>query len=354
MALPMLSDPTRLVTGGVDTHKDTHVAVVVDHLGRHLGLESFPTNPAGYSALLSWMSGFGPIERVGVEGTGSWGAGLARFLSARGVSVVEVARPDRRARRLVGKSDPIDAQAAAISALSGRETAIPKAGDGPVESIRVLRGCRHSAVRDKTAALNQLRSLIDTAPDQLRGRYRDLTTTELITKARRARPRPDIADPAAAVGVAVKELAQRWVTLDEQIVRLDTHLEALVTATAPNLVAVFGVGIHTAATLLVCAGDNPHRLHSSAAFAALCAVAPIAASSGKTQRHRLNRGGNRQANSALWRVAMTRLAFEDRTKTYADRRTTEGLSKREIMRCLKRAIARELYPIIITDLNPQT
>jgi transposase len=150
---------------------------------------------------------------------------------------------------------------------------------------------------------------------------------------------------------SVKVLAKRWAGLDAQIVELDTRLGVLVADVAPNLLKVFGVGTHTAAALLICAGDNPDRLHSSAGFAALCGVTLIQASSGQTRRHRLNRGGNRQANNALWTIAMTRLAFDERTKTYAARRTAEGLSKREIIRCLKRAIARELFPIIVSELN---
>ncbi len=351
MTSSIVSDLARGVTGGVDTHKQVHVAAVVDEVGRCLGVESFPATAGGYVALLGWMRGFGPVERVGVEGTGSWGAGLSRFLGSCAVPVIEVSRPDRQTRRREGKSDPVDAKAAALAALSGRQSTTPKAGDGPVEAIRVLRVCRHSAVRERTAASNQLGSLVDTAPEPLRERYRDLSVVALVARAARCRPGPDIADPLVATSLALKELAGRYQDLDAQIARLDRHLEGLVAQAAPKLIEVFGVGTHTAATLLVCAGDNPERLSSSAAFAALCGAAPVAASSGKTQRHRLNRGGNRQANSALWRIAMTRLAHDERTKTYMDRRTTDGLSKREIIRCLKRAIAREIYPIILADLT---
>jgi len=262
-----------------------------------------------------------------------------------------VSRPDRQARRSAGKSDPVDAQAAALAALSGRASTVPKAGDGPVEAIRVLLGCRNGAVRERTAASNQLGSLVDTAPELLRQRYRDLSRVALVATAARCRPSGDMADPLVATSWALKELARRCQTLDAQIARLDRRLDTLVAQAAPRLIEVFGVGTHTAATLLVCAGDNPERLSSSAAFAALCGAAPVPASSGKTQRHRLNRGGNRQANSALWRIAMTRLAHDERTKTYMARRTTDGRSKREIIRCLKRAIAREIYPIIVDDLT---
>ena len=350
MTVPIL-DAGRVVTGGVDTHKDVHVSAVVDGVGRLLGVESFPTTAAGYRLLLEWMAGFGRVSQVGVEGTGSWGAGLARFLMAADVRVVEVCRPDRQGRRLNGKSDPIDAEAAALAALSGRARVIPKSGDGPIEAIRMLMGCRRSAVRAKLAAWNQLLSVIDSAPDEVRDRFRDMTERALINKALRSRPGTDFGDPVASAGFTIRELARRWSYLDDQISGLDKHLDRAVREAAPGLVSVFGVGTHTAAVLLVCAGDNPERLGSSAAFAALCGACPVEASSGKTVRHRLNRGGHRQANSALWRIAMTRLSHEQRTKAYMARRTSEGLSKREVIRCLKRAIAREVYPIILEDLS---
>ncbi len=344
----------RVVTGGVDTHKDVHVATVIDEIGRLLGVESFPTTAAGYRDLLEWMSSFGLVDQVGVEGTGSWGAGLSRFLSAAGVTVVEVCRPDRQARRFNGKSDPIDAEAAALAVLSGRASVTPKSGDGPVEAIRMLARCRDSAVKAKLACWNQLLATVDSAPDEVRDRFRDLTERTLIRNALRARPVGSVDDPAVAAVFTIRELARRWRFLDAQIGGLDDELGKVVAGAAPNLIGVFGVGTHTAAVLLMCAGDNPGRLHSSAAFAALCGVTPVQASSGKTVRHRLNRGGNRDANSALWRIAMTRLSHEDRTKAYMAKRTAEGLSKREVIRCLKRAIAREVYRAIVADLATES
>ena len=341
---------TRLVTGGVDTHKDVHVAAALDEIGRLLGTASFPTTTAGYQAMLGWMSSFGPIVQVGVEGTGSWGAGLSRFLNDAGVSVVEVCRPDRQARRFNGKSDPIDAEAAAFAALSGRARVVPKSGDGPVEAIRMLSSCRQSAVKAKFACWNQLLSTIDSAPDLVRERFRDLTEMALIRRALLSRPGENLEDPAVSAVFTIRELARRWRFLDHQISELDSELDVAVATAAPNLLDVFGGGTHTAAVLLMCAGDNPERLRSEGAFAALCGVTPVQASSGKTIRHRLNRGGNRHANSALWRIAMTRLSHEDRTKAYMAKRTSEGLSKREVIRCLKRAIAREIYPVILADL----
>ena len=354
MADAMLADMTRPVTGGVDTHKDVHVAAVVDHLGTVLGTRSFPTTTSGYRDLVEWVCSHGDVGLVGVEGTGAWGAGLSRHLAACDIGVVEINRPDRQTRRRTGKSDPLDAIAAAQAALVGRHVGQPKAGDGPVEAIRMLRVARRSAVRDRTATINQIRSVIDTAPQQTREQLRELRLRDLIATITAAQPpgeRPVTTDTATyTLGV----LGRRWEFLNDQIAELDTRLDDLVATTAPTLIGLYGVGTDTAAALLICAGDNPDRIGNERAFAALCGTSPLLASSGRTHRHRLNRGGNRDANSALWRITLVRMAHDPRTRTYVERRTTEGLSKREIIRCLKRYIAREIYPAIICDLTPNT
>ena len=347
MADAMLADTSRPVTGGVDTHKDTHVAAVVDHLGTELGIRSFPTTVGGYSELLEWMRAMGPLERVGVEGTGSWGAGLCRYLLGAGVETVEINRTNRQTRRRNGKSDPLDALAAARSALARLDTGTPKTASGPVEAIRLLRIARRSAVTTRTKTMNQIRSLIDTAPTQIRDRYRNLTPVRLINAITATRPGPNLTDPAVAGTWSLRTLGRHWKFLTNQINELDHQLADLVTTTAPNLVAIHCVGINTAAALLICAGDNPDRLGNEAAFAALCGTNPLPASSGRTTRHRLNRSGNR----ALWRIVLARMAHDPRTRTYVQRRTTEGLSKPEIIRCLKRYVAREIYPTLIADLH---
>jgi transposase len=338
------------VIGGVDTHGEVHVAAVVDSTGRILGTASFPTTPAGYRRLLSWMRRHGVVIRVGVEGTGSWGAGLARYLTGEGVEVVEVDRPNRQLRRLRGKSDPVDAEAAARAALNGEAKGTPKARTGPVEAIRALRVARRSAMKARTQALAQIRALITTAPEELRAQLRPLPTAQVVTMAARYRP----GDPTTVVGatkLALRELALRVRYVEEQVDRLDATLAPLVTATCPALIARFGVGPQTAAALLVAAGDNPDRLRHEAAFAALCGSSPVEASSGRVVRHRLNRGGDRQANHALWRIVFVRMRFDPRTRDYVERRTKEGLSKKEIMRCLKRYVAREVYQCLV---NAQT
>lgn len=332
----------RGITGGVDTHLDIHVAAALDDVGGLLGIESFPTTPAGYRALLGWLRSFGEVTLIGVEGTGSYGAGLTRLLHREGVTVVEVDRPNRQVRRRRGKSDPQDAVNAARAALSGEATGHAKTRDGAVEAIRTLRLVRSSARKDRTRALNEMRSLVSTAPDELREQLRDLTIFRLVERAAGLRP-ADRQDVVGATKLALRLLARRVRALDAEIGELDAQLQPLVTAAAPALVAQLGVGIDTAGALLVAAGDNPQRLRSERSFAHLCGVAPLDASSGKQQRHRLSRSGDRQANSALWRIVFVRLSHDPNTRAYLDRRLKEGLTKREAIRCLKRYVARDLY-----------
>ena len=338
----MTSLTERGVIGGVDTHADVHVAAVIDEVGHLLGSESFDTTARGYRRLLRWLRRHGEVVRVGVEGTGTYGAGLARFLTGAGVAVVEVDRPDRRLRRRRGKSDPLDAEAAARAALSGEAAGAPKSRDGAVEMIRALRVARRSALKARTQAANQIHALVVAAPEELRAQLRALRTTEVVAKAARFRP-GDLSSPADATKYALAEIARRHVALTAEIERLEAAIAPLVTKAAPALVGRRAVGIDTAGALLVVVGDNPQRLRSEAAFAALCGVSPLDASSGRQQRHRLNRGGDRVANNAIWRIVVVRMGCDPRTKAYVERRTKEGLTKGEIIRGLKRYVARELY-----------
>ena len=332
----------RAITGGVDTHADVHVAAALDPIGGLLGVQEFPATAAGYADLLEWLGGFGTVNLVGVEGTGSYGAGLARYMAGAGVRVVEVDRADRQDRHRQGKSDPLDAVSAARAAQSGRASGAPKGRDGAVEAIRALMVAKRSARHERTQAINQARALILTGPDELRARFTGHRTAALAAAIAALRPRPgDV--PGYATRIALRELGRRVQFLDAQLKRLDELIIPLVTARAPGLLRLHGVGPDTAALLLVAAGDHPERLRSESSWAHLCGVAPIPASSGKTSRHRLNRGGNREANSALWRIVITRLKSHPATLAYAERRSKEGLSKREIIRCLKRYVAREVY-----------
>ena len=338
----------RPVTGGVDTHLDVHVAASVDANGGVLGVESFATTTAGFAELHRWLAGFGPLARVGVEGTGAYGAGVARHLRSRGVEVIEVDRPNRQLRRRAGKSDTIDAIEAARAALSGRASGIAKTADGDVEAIRALLVAHRSGRNVRIKYLNQIRHLGFTAPDDLRERLRGVHRDHLARTAAALRPNRGGDVVTAATKVAIATLGRRVVALEADTRRLDQLLEQLVRRTAPSLLGVFGVGIHTAAILLVAAGDNPNRLRNEAAFAHLCGVAPLPASSGKTTRHRLNPGGNRQANHALWRIVFTRMSHDERTRKYVARRLGEGRTTKEVMRSLKRYVAREVYPHLTT------
>jgi transposase len=336
---------------GVDTHLDFHVAVAVDHLGRRLGESSVPTTVKGYERLLRWAEGFGPLRCAGVEGTSSYGAGLTRHLRSRGIEVLEVERPKhqrRSSRSNLQKSDPSDAERAARAVLAGEASGVPKSSDGRVEMIRTLRAARRSAMKARTQAANQLQGLRVTAPEELLNRLRGLSTKELVSVAARFRLAGGPSDVPAATKFALRSVARRYEALSAEIADLDAHLGPLVAQVAPELVALPGIGTDSAATLLIAAGDNPQRLGSEASFANLCGVSPIEASSGKVVRHRLNRGGNREANRALYMTCLARMRRDRRTKEYVARRTAEGKSKREIIRCLKRYLAREVYRVLIS------
>jgi transposase len=351
-AITSLADPAPgCITLGVDTHNDVHVAAAVDGLGRLLGTVSIPTTPQGYQALLAWARSLGTPAAWGVEGTSSYGAGLARMLTQAGQVVIEVNRPDRAARRPQGKSDPVDAVAAARAVLAGRAAVLPKAATGPVEAIRALRVARAGALKARTAATNALKGLLVTAPAGLRQQLRGLPRAKLVSACASLPASP--ADAATAgIQAAMASLAGRIQTLTSEITTLDEQLGRLVAQAAPRLLDRFGVGTDSAGALLVAAGDNPTRLRHEAGFAALCGASPVQASSGKTVRHRLNRGGNRQANAALYRIVVVRLRHDPRTQAYMARRLKQGKTRREVIRCLKRYLAREIYAALLPATIP--
>ena len=327
---------------GVDTHQEQHVAVAIDRQGVRLGEQYIPATTYGYGELERWSRNLGTIHAFGIEGTGSYGAGIARFLAGRGYSVVEVNRPDRSTRYRKGKSDPTDAEMAARAVLAVVADAIPKSGQGEVEMIRMLKSAKDSAVKARTQAINQMKALVVTAPAELRETLHGLSVSNLVIRCKSFR-KGLLRDPMSAAKYALRSLACRYHRLTGEIHDLKAELAKLIRTVSPTLINIVGVGPDTAATLLITAGSNPERLHSEAAFAALCGVCPIPASSGKTNRHRLNRGGDRQANAALHRIVVVRLRSDHRTKEYMRRRTGEGMSKREVMRCLKRYVAREIF-----------
>lgn len=339
-------EPAR-VSVGVDTHEEVHVAVALDQLGRRLGEQHIPANPQGYRRLRAWAESLGEVAGFGIEGTGSYGAGLSRFLTRSGHLVVEVLRPNRQARRLRGKSDPADAEAAARALLSGEAQGRPRGNDGTIEAIRALRVARNGARKARTQAANALGALVVTAPEDLREALRGLSGAQLARRVSRLRPQgSDVV--LDSTKIALRALGRRYLTLDEEIRAHDKDLDQLVAEAAPELLARFGVGTDCAGALLVAAGDHPERLGSEAAFAMLCGVGPVDASSGKQQRHRLNRGGDRQANAALYRIVIVRLAHHEETRTYYRRRLEQGKTRAETIRCLKRYVAREIYQTLKT------
>lgn len=331
---------------GVDTHKDNHVAVAINELGIRLADCSVPVTLAGYQQLLDWSRTFGSVVTFGIEGTGSYGRGLTSFLLREGFSVLEVCRPARSpAGQCASKDDVIDAEKAARQVLSGQATATPKNADGQVEMMRVIKVAKDSAIKAQAQVLISLKALLVTADEALRAHLESLSTpnlvaacTELATGA--------LETPATAMEYALANMARRWQYLQKEIETHWEHLKVLTRQTAPALVQAYGIGPDTAAQMLITFGDRGNRIRSEAGFAKMCGACPIPASSGKTQRHRLNRGGNRQANAALFRVVIVRMRWHKPTKDYVARRTAQGLSKREIIRCLKRYVAREVYHLV--------
>ena len=323
-----MADTGRTVYGGVDTHKEFHVAAVVDEIGQILATATFPASSAGYRRLERWLGEHGTVARVGVEGTGSYGAGLARHLAGSGIEVVEVNRPNRQLRRRRGKNDTVDAEAAARAALNGDANGAPKSSEGVVEAIRMTRVVFCSIRNTRTRVANQLRDLIVTAPDTLRSELGPLDTDARVERCARLRPGPDPTDPLTAAKTALRTLARHYQALTIDLDELRGRLDQLTAQANPGLRQAVGVGADVASILLIAAGDNAHRLTSDAAFAAMCGVSPIEASSGKHVTHRLNRGGNRQANHALWRIATVRMACHQPTKDYVTRRRAEGKSPR--------------------------
>jgi transposase len=338
----------RKVIVGVDTHKYVHVAVAIDTLGTRMSEQHVPANREGYARLEAWAGSLGQVSAYGVEGTGSYGAGLASFLRRCGHRVVEVNRGDRRARRANGKSDTVDAEAAARAVLNGQATAIPKSNDGSVEMVRHLKIARDTARKGRTSAIITLKALLVTAPAELREQLSGLTDKVLIQRCATLRPGA-VTTPTGSVKHSLRALARRYQVLDAEIAAHDAVLDELTTTHAPTLRDGFGIGVDTAAEMLLVFGDNPDRVRSEAAFAKLCGACPVPASSGLTNRHRLNRAGHREANAALYRAVIVRMRFHEPTRAYVARRTKDGLDKRDIIRCLKRYLAREIYQRVMTD-----
>lgn len=346
---------------GIDTHADTHHVALITEFGKHVADRKFLAVGSGYREIAEYITQYGPVIAVGIEGTGSYGAELTRVLTAGGFTVKEVNRPNRQARRLHGKSDPLDAYQAAESVLAERGTSTPKTRTGYVEALRVLRTARTSAMKARTAVLTQISAVLTAAPEPIRAKYRGQSNEARARAMASSRPGTDVADPMIATAVTLKRMAARYHYLSAEITDSDGELAGIIAINAPELTLIKGVGTAVASQLLVTIGDNPERLTTEAQFAALVGVAPIPASSGKTSRHRLSRGGDRAANASIHRIVLVRMAKDQRTRDYVAKRTADGKGKLEIMRCLKRYVAREIYrvlqnprPVLLTnDLRPK-
>ena len=351
VAAPLNLTRSGHVVIGVDTHKHVHVAAVMDSIGGILASLTIATDAGGYQQLLDWAGGFGQIIAFGIEGTGSYGAGLTSFVRRNGHRVVEVNRPDRRMRRLVGKSDTLDAENAARAVLAGFATAEPKTADGAVEMIRQLKVAHDTGVKDRSAAMITMKAMLIHGSDQLRQDTARKTQIMLARHLASLRP-ARLKTPDDSIRHTLRFLARRWLTLDAEITELETMIEELVLRTAPQLVEPFGIGVDTAAEILIVVGDNPERIKSEAALAKLAGISPIPASSGMTSgRHRINHGGHRQLNAAIYRTVIVRMRFHQPTIEYVTRRTAEGLSKRDIIRCLKRYVIREVFHLVCPAEN---
>ena len=331
---------------GVDTHKHVHVAAVMDSIGGTVATKTIAADTGGYRQLLEWANSLGSIIALGIEGTGSYGSALASFARRYGHKVVEVNRPDRRIRRLKGKSDTLDAVNAARAVLSGVATAIPKSADGTVEMLRHLKVAYDTAVKDRSATMITLKSLLVNAPEPLRLQANKMSQLKLARHLATLRPR-NLATPQDSARHALRSMAIRWLRLDEEATELSRMIEELVVRAAPQLLQSFGIGVDTAAEILIVVGDNPERIHSEAALAKLAGISPVPASSGqKSGRYRINRGGHRQLNAAIYRTVIVRMRFHEPTIAYVARRTSEGKTKRDIIRCLKRYVIREVYHLV--------
>lgn len=334
---------------GVDTHKHIHVAAVIDSVGGILATLTIATDTAGFRQLLEWATRFGKIIAFGIEGTGSYGAGLTSFIRRHGHKVIEVSRPDRRLRRLNGKSDTLDAENAARAVLAGFATAVPKTADGMVEMIRQLKVAHDTAVKDRSAAMITLKAMLVHAPGQLRQETAGKTQRMIARHCAALRPR-GLETTDDSIRHTLRSLAKRWIALDEEVKELVAMIEQLVIKRAPHLLDEFGIGVDTAAEILIVVGDNPERIKSEAAFAKLAGISPVPTGSGMTSgKHRINHGGHRQLNAAIYRTVIVRMQHHEPTKAYVTRRTAEGKSKRDIIRCLKRYVIREVYQLIKTD-----
>lgn len=345
---PLTVDPAARVAG-VDTHTDTHTLAILTAQGQVVHTETFRADDQGYQALIVALRQAEEVQSIGVEGTNSYGAALTRALTDAGYVVQEVLRPTRQVRRMDGKSDAIDAVEAARALLAGHHVSEAKDTTTAAEALRFLLTARTQLIKSATALSNTVLSLLVTAPDTVRSIYRGLKTPVLMQRLATSQSGNDLGGIAVTAVETLRQLARAYQQAKAQAEVFEEQMHQILAKHYPNLLGIYGVGTIVAAKLAVTAGGNPQRIRNEAAFAALCGAAPIPASSGRTTRHRLNRGGDRRGNSALHDIALVRMRHDPTTKAYVDRRTAEGKSNKEILRCLKRAIVREVYRALATE-----
>lgn len=346
-----MAEKRGFVIGGVDTHKDRHCAVALDAVGAELGCRFFTTTSKGYAELIAWLESFGEISVLGIEGSGGYGAGLCAYAQDQGLPVIEVSWPDKAERRRRGKNDQMDAYHAAFSVLSGRAHNPAKNRQGEVEGLRALKVAYEGALKARGAAKNSLHALVVAAPDHMREKLRTLSTKELVSTCASFRiTKASSLSVEQATKISLRLIAKRIEELDTEVRELDALIDAMTLEIAPTTRSLPQVGPQCAAALILCAGSNPDRLKSEASFSALCGTSPVPVSSGRTDRHRLSLAGDRQANCAIYLIAIGRMRYSGESKDFINKRMASGKTKKEAIRMLKRYIARELFHTLRRDL----
>jgi transposase len=346
-----MAENKEMVIIGVDTHKRFHSVAVITKTGRELACKSFDADGKGYKQALAWASGFGTVLRAGIEGTGSYGAGLCAYLKKYGIEAQDVYAPDKKRRHRQGKDDETDAFQAAQAALSLTRCATAKDRSGDVEAARLLEVAYAQAVKQHTANINALKAALLSLPSPMREQLEALGTTSLVKTCSAFRIAKCTMESTDGVKYALRSLARMILSLETEMALLDKEVERYAKALAPTTVSLLGIGCHGAVKLLCAAGQNIERMKGESSFSMLCGTSPIPASSGDVYHRRLNRGGNRQANNALYVMAITRMRHCERTKTFIAKKMSEGKSKKDAIRALKRYLAREVFSALKADLE---
>jgi transposase len=345
-----MAQKDRVVIMGADTHKRFHTVAVISETGEELDSKSFDADASGYRKALRWARRLGRVSRAGVEATGSYGAGLSAYLKAEGVETLDVYAPDKRRRRLIGKDNEKDAFQAAQAALSRTRCATAKDRGGEAEALRLMESAYGQLVKQRTAAINALKAALVVLPDRMRARLEGLSTAALVRTCAAFRAAKDLKGLENGAKTALRSLARTVSALDKEIAVLDKEIGNYARALLPNTLALYGVGRHGAVKFLNAAGKNIGRIKGEASFSMLCGASPVPASTGDACRYRLNRGGDRQANSALYVMALNRIRACERTQAFIAKKMGEGKSKRDAVRALKRYLAREVYAALMGDL----